>query len=394
MTDVTPAEYMKITAQEVHKPFRHRYPRAGVYFDHQNETFCMDLVDMSAFADKNDGAKWMLLIVDGFTRYAYGRALTSKEGGVVFSALEDILKEASHRRHNNGQGAVVVTPEDLYLDEGREFDNKWFRNWCKATGATMYHTHGEQKCSIIERFNRTLKTEMWRRFTEKNTRKWIDMLPELLSWYNHKKHSTLKMSPEEASLPANKAKVALRVSDPSGGKPPAIDNRVAAFKLGDKVRIARVRGIFEKKYLPGWSTEIFTVTTIIRPDNIDDPLMYGLTDWRGEEIRGGFYAQEMQKVSPKISDIRLVEKVLGRKTVKGVKMVHVKWLGIDARHSQWIPEENIVADLSKGTPATPIGVVTAAKQKKQDNGQQRQLVLSPLLVVTEANEQRVKLKRI
>ena len=67
----------------------------------------------------------------------------------------------------------------------------------------------ENMSAVIERFNRTLKTIMWKRFTAMNTRNWIDMLDELLNAYNSKKHSSIGMTPIEASNAENKIKVGI-----------------------------------------------------------------------------------------------------------------------------------------------------------------------------------------
>jgi len=68
--------------------------------------------------------------------------------------------------------------------------------WIKENNFIRYSTHGELKSAIVDRFNRTLKTK---RFTAENTRNWIDMLNRLLFQYNNEKHSTIKMTPTEAS---------------------------------------------------------------------------------------------------------------------------------------------------------------------------------------------------
>ena len=66
-----------------------------------------------------------------------------------------------------------------------------------------YSTHGEHKSAVVERFNRTLKENMWKMFTAKNTRNWISMLDKLMSDYNNRYHKTIKMTPVEASMKEN-----------------------------------------------------------------------------------------------------------------------------------------------------------------------------------------------
>jgi len=66
----------------------------------------------------------------------------------------------------------------------------------------------------------------------------------------------------------------------------------AKFKIGDKVRIQKKKGVFEKGFTPNW-TEVFIVSKIQRTN----PVTYKLNDLNEEEIQGTFYEQELQKTS-------------------------------------------------------------------------------------------------
>ena len=59
------------------------------------------------------------------------------------------------------------------------------------------------KAVVIERFNHTLKDEMYKYFTVNNTYKYFDVLPDLINEYNNNKHSKIKMTPTEASMKYN-----------------------------------------------------------------------------------------------------------------------------------------------------------------------------------------------
>jgi len=86
--------------------------------------------------------------------------------------------------------------------------------WLNKNNIVRYSTHGEHKSTVVERFNRMLKANTWKRFTAKNTRNWIDMLDKLMTDYNNKKHSTIKMSPIEASSEENEAEVYRNINKP------------------------------------------------------------------------------------------------------------------------------------------------------------------------------------
>lgn len=101
----------------------------------------------------------------------------------------------------------------------------------------------------------------------------------------------------------------------------------AKFSIGDKVRISKLKGIFEKGYTANWSTELFEIEDVI----YSDPITYKLKD-----IKGNFYEHELQKT--KYPDVYLIEKVLRKKGDK----VFVKWLGFDDSHNSWVNKDNVI----------------------------------------------------
>ena len=103
------------------------------------------------------------------------------------------------------------------------------------------------------------------------------------------------------------------------------------FKIGDRVRIVKKKGTFEKGFTPNWTEEIFTITTV----KTTLPVTYTLVDTKGESIQGSFYAEELQKTK---QEIYRIEKVLRkRKRKDGVQEVYVKWKGYDSSFNSWIP---------------------------------------------------------
>src|SRR6478609_10914411 len=139
-----------------------------------------------------------------------------------------------------------------------------------------YSTFGEHKSAVVERFNRTLKEKMWKRFTAENTRNWIDkpqsgsdevsMLDRLLNEYNTIFHRTIGMTPTKSSKIKNHEMI---THHKRVGKP--------TFKVGDKVRISRIKGLFEKGYLPNWSEAVYEIHEVKQTS----PVTYTLKDTVG-----------------------------------------------------------------------------------------------------------------
>lgn len=103
------------------------------------------------------------------------------------------------------------------------------------------------------------------------------------------------------------------------------------FKIGDYVRVSIYKKIFDKGYLPNWTTEIFQIYKVQRTE----PITYLISDYQDNKILGSFYEQELQHV--RHHDLYLVEKILKKKN----DMVSVKWLGFDSSHNSWVKSTEI-----------------------------------------------------
>ena len=68
---------------------------------------------------------------------------------------------------------------------------------------TLYSIENEKKSSVCERWNRTIKTKMWKLFTVQGNTQYLNILPKILSQQNNTKHSSIKMTPVEASKKKN-----------------------------------------------------------------------------------------------------------------------------------------------------------------------------------------------
>ena len=171
---------------------------------------------------------------------------------------------------------------------------------------------------------------MWKRFTAENTRNWIAMLEDLMKKYNNKVHSTIGMTPVKASLKDNEGRVLQNIIE----KTRPIRKTKAKFKVGDKVRISRTKALFEKGYLPNWSEELYVVDKVQKTI----PVTYKIKDLLGEEVKGSFYAEELQKST---QEVYRIEKVIRKKKIDGVEHALVKWSGYSDKHNQWLPAKEL-----------------------------------------------------
>ena len=133
--------------------------------------------------------------------------------------------------------------------------------------------------SIVERFNRTLKTHMWRYMTKHQTWRYIDVLQDFVRSYNHTPHCTIDMAPSQVNA-KNQEEMWQRLCDHDG-------KGVRKFRMTNRVCISKVKRLFKKGYMANWSEEIFT----IRDVHPTDPPIYRLIDDLGEVLDGARVAE-------------------------------------------------------------------------------------------------------
>ena len=306
-----------------------------------DKIWAADLADMTALSKENEGYRFLLFVIDTFSKYGWIIPLKNKAGKTVTDAFKSIISE---------NGKLKRRPEKLWTDKGTEFYNKDFEDLLKSYSTEneeksysteneekstenkerLYSTENEEKSSIVERWIRTMKEKIWKYFMDNNTYTYIDVLPDLVEDYNNTVHSSIKMTPVEASQEENELTV-WRNLYPDRYK---INRLTPKFSVGDEVRISKKKKTFEKGYTARWTEEIFTIKEI-RNTN---PITYKLEDLQGEEIKGTFYEPELQKTQQQIYRI---EKVIEKKKGKSL----VKWKGYSKKFNSWVDNEDLI-DLS------------------------------------------------
>ena len=285
-----------------------------------DECWEADLFVFTKLAKFNDDYKYVLLIIDVLSKYIWLRALKTKTGLEVNSAINDIFENSSRR------------PQYFRCDNGVEFLNSHVRKTLKSRKIKLIPAFSQNKASIAERSIRTIKGIIFKYFTYKNTRRYIDKLQKFADKYNNSYHRTIKMSPNEVNK-GNESRVWINVYE---NKIKRQNYKESNIKINDYVRISVKRNEFHKSFLPLWTEEIFKITHVFIVHGIT---LYRLSDHQDELISGAFYRNEIQKVIPP-STYR-VEKVL--KTIRNkdkTKSYLVKWSGYSDKFNSIIPESD------------------------------------------------------
>ena len=270
----------EMLATELHKEFRRPEKYLKVKAFNKDDIWAIDLIE-TVNPKNNDNYRYILTIIDLYTRYTWAVPLKNKEAISIKEAFEDLFEATPDR-----------IPNKLWSDLGKEFYNKTFEEFLNHNNIEIYSTQNapDERTTygshnpVIERFNRTLKHWMYTKFTERGNRIWVDILPELIEKYNNKIHRSIGVTPIEAS---NNPKLISETTNENNMK------EKQRFKVGDRVRMFKWKKHFEKGVTYKWTKEIFRVTKV----NQTNPITYSLHDLNDEEILGRFYGNELQKSS-------------------------------------------------------------------------------------------------
>lgn len=265
-------------AIEIHAPVRKNFPKRKIITLGIDDLWAADLIIMSNYEKENDGYKYMLNVIDTFSKYVWSKPLKKKDGKNVSKSFEEIIKDALKIDHKS--------PNLLHTDKGLEFKNKEFFAIMKKYKIKLYHTENEEKSSIIERYNRTQNEKMKVQFEINKNFRWIDILPNIVKEYNNSVHSTINMKPKDVS----KEKERELLETVFKYVPPPIVKK-SKFKINDRVRIVNKKETFSSKYKNNWSKEIFVISKI----NNTLPVTYSIRDLNDEEIIGNFYDFELKR---------------------------------------------------------------------------------------------------
>ena len=276
------------------------------------------MVEVQKYSKWNKGINYLLTVIDVFSKYDWIIPLKDKKTESISLAFDHIFEKSKRK------------PEKLWTDKGSEFISKHFKEFLKTHNIILYHTEKEEKSSVVERWNKTMKNKMWKIFTANNNTVYWDKLDKLVDDYNNRKHSSIKMTPTEASKKENENKVFANLY----GDLIYLKPKNPKFSIGDKVRISKYkRPVFDKGYTPNWTEEVFVVDKVM----LTKPVTYHIVDLLGEKVEGSFYEKELQKAKQQIFR---KEKVVRRDNKK--KKALVKWKGYSDKFYSWVSFKDLV----------------------------------------------------
>ena len=134
---------------------------------------------MQLISNFNKGFRFLLCVIDIFSKYAWVIPLKDKKGVSNVSAFQKILGDSNRK------------PNKIQVEKGSEFYNNCFKKWLKDNEIEMYSIHNEGKSVVAERFIRTSKTKIYRHMTSISKNVYIDILNDIVNEYNNIHHRTI-----------------------------------------------------------------------------------------------------------------------------------------------------------------------------------------------------------
>ena len=123
-----------------------------------------DLANMELISKFNNGFRFLLCVIDIFSKYASVIPLKDKKGISIDDAFQKILDKSGRK------------PSKLRVDKGSEFYNNFLKKWLKDNAIEMSSIHNEGKSVVAERFIRTLKSKIYKYMTSISKNVYFDKL--------------------------------------------------------------------------------------------------------------------------------------------------------------------------------------------------------------------------
>ena len=307
----------------LHRNARRKFKRNRIVSRELNEEMQADLIDLQKYAKYNDGFKYILTVIDILSKYAFAIPVKNKGSIQIRDALAKIFKER--------------LPSRLSTDSGKEFTNKEVKDLLKKN--QIFHIlprNPETKSAVVERFNRTIKSKIFKYFTFTGKNRYIRILPDILKTYNNTIHRTTKLKPIDVTID-NQDEVFKNSYGADEREVIFGTSEKKSLKKGDQVRLRYVLKPFDKSYYPNWTDETFKIHRIQHstPKNL-----YILIDDDGNIQHKKYYIEDIQKVK---TELYRIEKIIKYKTLKGKRYALVKFLNYPISSNRWVLESDITS---------------------------------------------------
>lgn len=256
-----------------HRSAKHKFKRRQVMTPGINYLWQGDLIVLDKIQHQNSGFRYILTLIDTFTRKARAIPLKKKDGHSVATVLDQVFQ--------------IEHPFHFEVDNGREFYCAPVKKVCEKYNVKMYSNYSEIGAAFVERFNRTLMSRLQKYMDYKKSKRYIDVLSEIVDSYNNSKNRITTFTPNSINK-FNEMDVWLNAYK----KLYSSRKSIKQMNVGDTVRVKIAKGTFSKGYTRKYSDSLFTISKVLPTY----PPTYKLVDSDMDALNGSFYAQELSLV--------------------------------------------------------------------------------------------------
>ena len=244
---MTKRDLIKIFIDEIYsRPPNKNYETNKTIIKCIDDMWSSDFLDMNDYGPKNNRSyRYILVVVDNFSKFGWTIPLTNKYSQSITDASSQIIKTSKRK------------PNLLKTDDGKEYFNEIFNEFLNNNKTKRYSRYTDKGAVFAEQFNRTIRNLLKKPVFEKGKADWISELPSVVKKYNNTIHSSIKMTPNQASKTSNETFVYSNLKDDRVKQKPK-------YKLGQLVRTADIKKVFSKGDSTNYSYLLYTITEIIR----------------------------------------------------------------------------------------------------------------------------------
>ena len=237
---------IKIFINEIYsKGPKKNYPTNKTDIYYIDDIWSLDILDLKDYGPENNrGYRYVLVTIDNFSKYGWTVPLKNKNAQTIKDSFENILKNSKRK------------PNLIESDRGKEFYNNIFQDFLNKNNIKLYSRNSSYGAVFAERFNRTIRDLLKKIVFENGDGNWIDIIPTITKQYNNRIHSSIKLTPTQASLKKNEGYVYKNLLDKRKKIKPK-------YEIGDLVRTADLKRTFSKGDTTNWTYKLYKITEII-----------------------------------------------------------------------------------------------------------------------------------
>jgi len=285
-----------------HQPLKKKVTSRPIIVKDKAKHAQIDLIDMQDYAQPNNGDRYILTYVDLFSKWVAARRLKSKSAAVVLAGVKSIITDMPSSWR----------PKVIQSDNGGEFGPQ-LEEYLADQGIKLIHSksYTPQTQGAVERYNRELKSLIFKHMSHYKTKKWNDILPLLVENHNTSKHNTTGRIPQKIMEETLSDDEKQFIYDKIVAQAGVTEHE--AFEKGDFVRLALTtdveerKDVFRKKIGQNWSDDIHEIITVSKPKKAGAAPQYTLRTLDDDKLKEKFYPYQMRKVDIDELEVELNE---------------------------------------------------------------------------------------